>query len=273
MASEIQVSNQSSLNGRGATQPQHQPDPVRHWINHQVSMDSPDMPFDGGILSPVLLKKFQDRETADVGGYKIPVIKSLTAAESIFYEFLSVKMANRSQEMRSAMAALTNRVLAEYPDLASRKDGEKLMIAIVNGSAPAAYSNFADQNAELIASIYQLSNKSMSEQQQNMVLACFMVAHRVDPDVTTTDILALTKTELEEFGQFWAKEANGGVTPPPPKEPEPIPDPNPIVKAAATLQSAAEAPEIEALGKPEPAAEMAAEAVVEVEAVEVAAVP
>jgi hypothetical protein len=248
---------------------------VRHWINHQVSMDSPDMPFDGGILSPVLLKKFQDRETADVGGYKVPVIKSLTAAESIFYEFLNVKIANRSQEMRSAMAALTNRVLAEYPDLASRKDGEKLMLAIVNGSAPAGYNTFAEQNAELIASIYQLSNKSMSQQQQDMVLTCFMVAHRIDPDVTTTDILALTKAELEEFGQFWAKEANGGVTPPPPKEPEPIPDPNPIAKAAATLQSEAEAPEIEALGKPESVTETeaAAEAVVEVVAVEVAAVP
>jgi hypothetical protein len=202
--------------------------PLRFWLNALLSRDNVDLPL-ASAIAPAVLKKFENYDTTKIAGYKVPVLNDVTAVEGIFSDWLSVKISNQAGEMRSLIGVLSRALQEQFPEkFPDRKKANDSIYKIINGDGGVAYDGFVDRYVDEIAKIYELSNKSMSAQAQNMMLACFLIAHRVDADIKVSDILSLTRTELEEIGDFWRKEVNKGVVP---EAPEPTKEPtetNPV---------------------------------------------
>jgi hypothetical protein len=206
----------------------HEEKPLRFWMNALLSRDNVDLPLSSAI-APAILKKFENYDTIKIAGYKIPVLSDVTAVEGIFSDWLSVKISNQAGEMRSIISILSRALQEDFPEeFPDRKAANDSIYKIINGDGGAAYDGFVDRYPDEIAKIYELSNKSMSAQAQNMMLACFLIAHRVDADVKVSDILSLTRTELERIGDFWRKEINKGVEPEPPKPTKEPTETNPV---------------------------------------------
>jgi hypothetical protein len=221
---DLTVNGNGKLSTPVLDQEEREEQPVRLWINRILEGENQELPL-SGIIRPRVVKRFESCSRVSIGGYDIPILNSLTAAESIFGNFLRVRISNRAGEFRAALATFSKALQEAFPnDFPDRKAANESAHVILNGEGGKKYDDFLDNQSDLTSRIFELSNKAMSAQTQDLMLACFMLAHRVDPDVRVADICSLTKDELAEIGNLWRKEANNGV------DPEPEPTPTPAVK-------------------------------------------
>jgi hypothetical protein len=211
--------------------------PVRFWLNAMLRQYNTELP-PGEILGPDLIPRFAKCPKVQIGDYSIPVLNGLTAAEVIFAEFLTVRLANKSGEFRSAINQFTKALQSAFPaEFPNRQKASEAAYSILNGQGGAEYDDFLDAQADLVARIFDLSNRAISTQTQDLMLACFLLAHRVDPNIVVSDLYSLTGGELTAIGNLWRKEANNGVEPEPVATPQTTAD-NPIEEAIIEAEAA-----------------------------------
>jgi hypothetical protein len=225
---EVVNSNMSYADGGIIAAPEYIGTPVipfRTWVNAEIREAYPDLPT--GVLPAIIGKRFAlvdgkpKNDFKEIAGMQFLVLRSITAAESLFVRWLIQKVSSKQGEMNAMVRALAAALRSEYPeDNLEYKASVSLVYDILNSKADEKYETFSDNHNFEILGLFKIANTATDTNTQNLLRATFMICQRIDPDWSLADSLQLTQDEIDEISLFWDTENNKGIVPEKVEEPE-----------------------------------------------------